>query len=283
MCIAIYKPKDKSLSREVLERCFINNPDGAGFAFAKDGQLYIQKGYFTFDNFWEAYSNMPENVPAIIHFRIGTSGKKDETNCHPWAINEDIAIIHNGVLGDFAIKDDPISDTGHFTQEILLPLINNVGPYCFHESYVRYLVEAALGTSKMISLDKNGNFVIFNSGFGNFVDTIWFSNTSHEPDKSKNNKVNAGKSKPWGSQVHITFHKNQRMAVVRSGDISLLTEKEITIIRKAHKGKVKKLVAKGILRYVPLTGNDDGLAYLNWLSEQAALKGDTQNMADPVG
>ena len=44
MCIAILKPKDKVLDKELLENCSINNPDGCGFAYLNDeGKIIIKK------------------------------------------------------------------------------------------------------------------------------------------------------------------------------------------------------------------------------------------------
>ena len=42
MCIAILKPNDKTLDKELLETCSINNPDGCGFAYVDDnGDIII--------------------------------------------------------------------------------------------------------------------------------------------------------------------------------------------------------------------------------------------------
>ena len=46
MCIAIYKPADKILSQETLNECYDSNPDGAGFMYAQDKKLHIEKGFF---------------------------------------------------------------------------------------------------------------------------------------------------------------------------------------------------------------------------------------------
>ena len=55
MCIAIYKPADKILSQETLTECYDSNPDGAGFMYAQDKKLHIEKGFFSYESFYQAF------------------------------------------------------------------------------------------------------------------------------------------------------------------------------------------------------------------------------------
>ena len=43
MCIAILKPKNKILSKELLKTCRDNNKDGCGFAYCDKGTVFINK------------------------------------------------------------------------------------------------------------------------------------------------------------------------------------------------------------------------------------------------
>ncbi len=59
MCIAIYKPAGKVITKETLAACFINNSDGAGFAYVNTDifgrrRLVIKKA-MTFDLFYKKY------------------------------------------------------------------------------------------------------------------------------------------------------------------------------------------------------------------------------------
>src|SRR5690348_4415363 len=117
MCCAILSLPNSNISKEHLENAFSNNDDGAGFAYIKDGKVVIEKGFFTFESFWNAYTLAELNDKiSLIHFRIGTSGGQDQLNCHPWEVNEEVVMMHNGVLGEFSIKDSELSDTGLFVQ-----------------------------------------------------------------------------------------------------------------------------------------------------------------------
>jgi hypothetical protein len=48
MCIAVYKRVGvKMPSDKILETCFENNSDGAGYMFAHGGKVNIKKGFMT--------------------------------------------------------------------------------------------------------------------------------------------------------------------------------------------------------------------------------------------
>jgi len=120
MCIAIYKPEGKVISKDTLLECYDGNPDGAGFMYAQNKKLHIEKGFFSFDSFYEAYK-LHEQKQTVIHFRIKTHGKIDTTNCHPFAVNSSIGFVHNGIITGFG--DANHSDTIGFNNNILQPLV----------------------------------------------------------------------------------------------------------------------------------------------------------------
>ncbi len=181
MCIAIFKPGDKTLSKELLSVCFENNNDGAGFAYINvDSQgikrIKIKKS-MTFDGFWSKYeraTRISPNSPFIIHFRIATHGTVDLFNCHPFKINEDLVFAHNGIISKVK-KDAKKSDTQVFNETILKKLGKGL---LFDNPVVQELIEDYIGGSKLILMDVNGAFRIFNEKSGNTQDGVWFSNYS---------------------------------------------------------------------------------------------------------
>lgn len=178
MCIAIYKPEDSVISKETLERCFNANPDGAGFMYVDNKELHMTKGYFTFNKFWDAYKKH-SNKQAVIHFRIKTHGKIDEHNCHPFMINKSIGFVHNGIISGFGEGDK--SDTNHFNEEIIKPLVAKWGNLSLFQPAIKSLIEARIGYSKLIFLDRHGNYDIFNESKGQWDDGVWYSNGSYKP------------------------------------------------------------------------------------------------------
>jgi len=178
MCIAIYKPADVIINKETLAQCFKANPDGAGFMFTENKELHMQKGFFTFDEFWNAYEPHKEKQ-AAIHFRIKTHGKIDTNNCHPFMINKGLGFIHNGVITGFGEGDK--SDTNHFNDEIIKPLVHKYGNAILTNPSIKFLIESKIGYSKFVILDRHGNYSLFNESKGLWDGEVWFSNTSYKP------------------------------------------------------------------------------------------------------
>lgn len=178
MCIAIYKPANKKIPYTTLETCFKNNSDGAGFMYADGKQLHMHKGFFTFKDFWQEYKKH-DKKQAVIHFRIKTHGPINEANCHPFLLNKSIGFVHNGIISGFGTADH--SDTYHFGEEILKPLISKWGNLSLFQPAIKSLVESRIGYSKLVFLDRHGNYDIFNEEKGVWDNDVWYSNNSYKP------------------------------------------------------------------------------------------------------
>ena len=178
MCIAIYKPEGKVISKDTLIECYNGNPDGAGFMYAQNKKLHIEKGFFSFDSFYEAYK-LHEQKQTVIHFRIKTHGKIDTTNCHPFAVNSSIGFVHNGVITGFG--DTNHSDTIGFNHNILQPLVHKWGNLALFQDPIIDLIEGRIGYSKLVFLDRHGNHKIMNESKGVWDDGVWYSNNSYKP------------------------------------------------------------------------------------------------------
>lgn len=177
MCIAIYKNKDLVIPKETLEQCFKANPDGAGFMYSKNKELFIHKGFFTFKDFYSAYKHF-EKEKAVLHFRIKTHGKIDVDNCHPFHIHKGLGFVHNGIISGFGASD--ASDTSEFNENILKPLVQKWGNLALFQPAIKQLVESRIGYSKLVFLDRHGNVEIFNENKGVWDTGIWYSNSSYK-------------------------------------------------------------------------------------------------------
>ena len=83
MCLALYKPAKATLSEKDMRQAFINNPDGAGFAYYDPAirRVVIQKGYYTFNEFWKDFKIiLDEHLECIVHFRWATHGEINDSN-----------------------------------------------------------------------------------------------------------------------------------------------------------------------------------------------------------
>jgi hypothetical protein len=178
-------------TRKALERSCCANPDGFGFAILyEDGELFLRKGMESAPiiSSYLARMNGKRTVTAsLFHARIGTSGKKDTDNCHPffWGNDGQTVLAHNGILRD--IKDtETESDTRVFAGRVL-PQIGDVtqldSPFMF------FLLEKFLGQGNKVavltaSADALSPLYILNEDRGDWDgDTrVWYSNdTWKEP------------------------------------------------------------------------------------------------------
>jgi len=190
MCIIVFKPAGVALPpRENLETAFSNNPDGAGYMIAPpSGGVFIRKGFFKFEEFYEAlvedYERFGgESLHVAMHMRIATSGEVNARMCHPfplplereeWKREGEIlwttapgAVVHNGVL--FSPRGEE-SDTYIFTRDILTPLLRGGGD-------PRSLAPLAGGNKFVVFL--GGEVYIINEDEGVWDGGAWYSNTSY--------------------------------------------------------------------------------------------------------
>ena len=175
MCIAIMKSENKKISKSTLQRCYDANPDGAGFMFAENKELTVKKGYFTFKQFYKEYKPH-ENKQVLLHFRIKTHGPIDKNNCHPFLVNSGLGFIHNGIISGYG--DDKQSDTIDFNKSILQKIVAKHGNMGLFDDPMVELIENVIGYSKLVFLDRHGNYRIMNEKKGSWHDGVWYSNSS---------------------------------------------------------------------------------------------------------
>lgn len=182
MCVAIVTNPGKSLTSAQLEAGWRINGDGGGFAYVKDNEVVIEKGFMNLVSFEKAYQSAVklygEESPFLVHMRIRTSGTTNSNNCHPFRIRGG-ALIHNGVMftpaGNRAGQNpqDLKSDTRIFAESLhnILELE--------HVKKASEGIRKAIGYgNKVCFLYDNKEVVILGEAAGFWDDGIWYSNTS---------------------------------------------------------------------------------------------------------
>lgn len=138
MCLISVIPKGIEKNREDLkgfiEQGMSSNTDGSGYAIKKNGKLFLNKGFRDSEILLNEIMKhkLTKKDELIIHHRIGTSGKKDAINMHPFLVTSDLEILkttsgntdlpimaHNGVFRGFTRMNSDFSDTFHFIQELM--------------------------------------------------------------------------------------------------------------------------------------------------------------------
>lgn len=178
MCIIVAKRKGYSLpGKERLKRCWDKNPQGAGIAYYSDNHVKIEKGFMKWENLWSRLKELNKEInlrdsSMIVHFRISTSGKVDQGNCHPFPVTSDksvireihtkcdIAVAHNGIIHDFNNVSEVYNDTQLFIMKVLMPLYNLNERHDFYkEEKIRYLIRNSIDESRLVFIDSNNELI----------------------------------------------------------------------------------------------------------------------------
>jgi len=183
MCLIIASPKGwTEIPTEHIRNGFIENPDGAGFAYATGRAVVIEKGFFSTRELERALYSVPPRAPIIIHLRLASSGSIDSEHCHPFPISASYdllcatrvitlrAIAHNGVIPEYGAKGWGPSDTQEFIMCVLARLPKMPGKLL--KAFGRWAL-----------IDASGNITLY----GEFLrrGKVYYSNDSFEEPRYK--------------------------------------------------------------------------------------------------
>ena len=189
MCVIIGKPEWEALpSLDVIENCFENNPDGAGFMYRLDNAVKIRKGFMTLQDLLAALETegINEKHEVIYHFRIATAGSVKPENCHPFpasadmeklrgkSITTDYGIAHNGILNYQEDKINDLSDTMSFIKDFLS---DKAIVSTFHEKQIQEALKPIISGSKFAVMTPYETHLA-----GDFIEDngLFYSNTSYK-------------------------------------------------------------------------------------------------------
>lgn len=179
MCIIAYKPLNVAFPEEyILQNCFDNNDDGAGFMYAFNGEVHIHKGYETFEKFMAALNKARaitgDKVPYVMHFRIATQGY-ERTMTHPFPLSSkmdnlkrlrckcSIGIAHNGILDITSDGAKTYSDTMKFITDYLSNIIQSYDWY--KNKRTKKLIEYLIDGSRLAILDAHSHCELMGKGW----------------------------------------------------------------------------------------------------------------------
>lgn len=184
MCIIAVKPSGKPMfTEEGIRQMFSRNRDGAGLMWTENDTVYIKKGLMTVEavlNFLN--SRKWDDIPVVLHFRIGTAGPNNELNCHPYPIKRkndflegtcDLAMAHNGVMHQY---NPPISSKINDTQVFVNTVVSKLPDNFLENEAICKLIENDVDPSRLCFLDKKGTI----TRFGKWIeeDGYFYSNDS---------------------------------------------------------------------------------------------------------
>ena len=194
MCIIAAKPAGVAMPEpEQLRAMWTNNPDGAGFMYAKGGRVKIEKGFITWETFSAALDRLGKTddlttLPLVLHFRIRTHGETNAECTHPFPITDslgalkklrlttDIGVAHNGIIHSVTPRKG-ISDTMEYIATQLAPLKRGA-PDFLENKDLRLMIQNAID-SKMVFLTGEGKLYTI----GEFITDlgVLYSNGTYLP------------------------------------------------------------------------------------------------------
>lgn len=171
MCLLVARKANSSWkpSKDEFDNAWSINSDGFGIAHAKAGKLHIVKTLEK-KTAWKQVERLPDNTPAILHWRMGTRGSVSAANAHPFNLPnvKDRRYwigAHNGVLSSMPIEKDLTDSESYFRtlKRISIPDIERD--------------IAKLGYGKMSFLSNHGDLLLANESQGSWrTSDVWQSN-----------------------------------------------------------------------------------------------------------
>lgn len=197
MCIIIAKDKGGRLpTKKELENSFNYNSDGAGLMYVDNNKVHIDKGYMTFDKFYNHYKkllkkyNNFKNKSLVLHFRIGTSSGNIPANTHPYPISTnkkdlhklhietDLGMVHNGIISEYTPldKNSTTNDTQEFILRYVAPMYKHYNHFYKNEYILKGMDD--ITNSKLVFLTADDNLYYV----GKFIEdnNLLFSNDTYK-------------------------------------------------------------------------------------------------------
>ena len=161
MCILIHHPKDTCFRSEQLLDFYSKNSDGFGAIVHKQGEVKIIKHVGTYAEIEDLYYDEVACYESVIHFRMKTHGDIDLANCHPYEVLPGLWMAHNGILHTGNMADTKMSDTWHYINDYLRPILE-ANPDLLKVDAFRKLVGNHIGGSNKFGFmnDKGETFII---------------------------------------------------------------------------------------------------------------------------
>jgi len=204
MCLLVTQSSTSPiLSDAWLEDFYDFNSDGVGVMFANNGDLVIKKIIpKTAKEFIQFYRSDIQGRDCAFHLRMRTHGAIDLINCHPYEVLNraehgiDLWLMHNGILSTGNKANEKMSDTWHYINDYLKPMLAGNPDFAFHPAFQALIADHIGGSNKFVLMDNEGRQVVINQDAGVYWGGLWLSNTyawSASSSASKN-KVNRKKA-----------------------------------------------------------------------------------------
>lgn len=154
---------------------YASNSDGLGVMYSDGRKLHVHKvlpkSAAEARRFIESLPDSDQMIAC--HWRMKTHGLIDMANCHPYQVNADTYLAHNGVLHTGNAADPEKSDTWHFINDYLSAVPTDT----LHNPQFLRLVGEFVKNNRFAIMSADGRLSVVNREQGIETHGIWFSNT----------------------------------------------------------------------------------------------------------
>lgn len=189
ICVSKYGVQQPDI--DTLKTMFRHNPHGAGYMYARGGQVHIRKGFMQEQDFLKAVKaeKFTEDDVVVYHCRISTGAGIEPRFCHPYPLtdnqedmmelNQDcnIGVAHNGVIHQPHCEANKYTDTQNFVANYLSWILEGDG--AIHDKSNRKLIAELTEGSRLAVLDGEGNVML--TGKWVSYEDLLYSNESFLP------------------------------------------------------------------------------------------------------
>jgi len=177
MCILIHHPINTKFTVDQLQDFYDKNSDGFGAIVKHGDTVEVIKSIGQISEIIELYNEQVSGKEAIIHLRMKTHGDIDLNNCHPYEVIPGLYMAHNGILSTGNSKDTRMSDTWHYINDFLRPILKSNPDMIFNPGF-QAMISSHIGPSNKFGfMNSSGKAVIINKTSGVTHKGVWYSNT----------------------------------------------------------------------------------------------------------
>lgn len=161
MCIIIVANKNKKIPNEYIELASKLNSDGFGMSASVNNKLFVYKSIsINSGDIIKLYNSIRQVATGdiVLHFRLATHGDISDKLCHPFYVNKDLVMFHNGVIQDsisgYNEHSENESDTKAFVNNVLK---NFKKGFQNNKTIMNMISETVKEYNKLCFLDNTGN------------------------------------------------------------------------------------------------------------------------------
>ena len=183
MCLLIHKPRTTHFDYNDLANFYDANRDGVGIIRPEhNGEVTVKKLVApSLGQFIDFYDDHCAGVGVVLHLRYRTHGDVNHQNTHPYPISgrHGLWLAHNGILPQGNSWDRSKSDTWHFIERIIKPLVTEFGTKVYKHPKFQAEMAKLIGPGNRFVMMAKGDPqpVIINRETGVMYKGAWMSNT----------------------------------------------------------------------------------------------------------